>query len=75
MGAKEIKERTRFLDKVEEWGFLAIDSTTSGLGYVIDPKDRGKILIATTRGKCILTKTQAETFAKEVKEIISLYMS
>lgn len=68
------EKRQQLYLKAHEWGFLAIDSDANGMGYVIDPDDRNRILIATNAGRVIMTKNQALTFAREIGDIANMYM-
>lgn len=67
-------ERLCMLSTAHDWGYLAINSEANGMNYVIDPDDRGRILIATNSGRVIMTKKQALAFATEFGEIAELYM-
>lgn len=66
--------RLRMLETAHDWGYLAINSEANGMNYVIDPDDRGRILIVTNSGRVIMTKTQALAFATEFGEIAEIYM-
>lgn len=63
-----------FLKSAGNNGFLTIESTASQLGYIIDPTDRERIMLATEHGGgIILTRKQLRAISAEATEIMEVF--
>lgn len=64
-----------FLRTAGNNGFITIESASPGLGYVLDPDDKKRILLVTEKGGgMILSRKQLHTITLEVAEIMEIFM-
>ena len=59
--------------KAEREGFITIESNARGLGYIMDPNDRSRLAIVTSRGGIALTKQQLEALLAEAGGIMEVF--
>lgn len=54
-------------------GFVTIESEAKGLGYIIDPRDKKRIMLASASGGMIVTRKQLRAIALEAGEIMEVF--
>lgn len=60
-------------DTAEAAGYLVIDSSLKGLHYIVDPADKTRAMVVTSKIAVVLTLAQARAIGAEVPECIELY--
>lgn len=62
-----------FLKSAGKNGYLTIDSEAPKLGYVIDPDDRERVMLATEYGRVILNRRQMAALIREAADILEVF--
>ena len=66
-------DKLGLFDTAESAGYMVIDSTSTGLHYIIDPTDRNRAMIVTAKFAVVVTLEQARAIGAEVPECIQMY--
>ena len=63
-----------FLKQAANHGFLTVDSNAPGMGYILDQRDKNRIMIVTgCGGGVILNRNQIRAISDEVREIMEVF--
>ena len=63
-----------FLRKADGHGYVTIQSEAPGMGYIIDPHDKDRIMIVTeTGGGMVLNKKQLSTLVREAEGVMEVF--